>query len=151
MASTAPRTPPAIARSALSVMSWPTIRPRPAPSADRTAISRTRARPRTSSRFATLMQVMRSKSPAAAANAMTAGFTSPRMALGSECTTPCMSRSHLLAMPRRENNAVSSALAASGNAPGRRRPITWSSAYTGSLPNGPELGMTGAQKSVPLG
>ena len=58
--------PPAIARSALSVSSWRTSRPRPAPSAARTAISGCRAPPfARACRFATFAQAMSSTNPTA--------------------------------------------------------------------------------------
>ena len=58
-----PRPPPHSASTTLSVSSWRTIRPRPAPSAVRTAISRARAAPRASSRFATLPHAISSTRP----------------------------------------------------------------------------------------
>ena len=50
-----------------------------APTADRTAISRMRASPRTSSRFATLAQAMSSRQPTAPANTQRAGRMPPRI------------------------------------------------------------------------
>src|SRR5438270_758499 len=64
------------------------ISARPAPMADRTAISRSRASPRTNSRLATLSQVMSSRRQAARVNATTAVPTSPRMSRGKEVVTP---------------------------------------------------------------
>ena len=54
-----PAAAPAAASIALSTSSWRTIRPRPAPIARRSAISRVRVAPRASSRFATLTQAIR--------------------------------------------------------------------------------------------
>ena len=51
--SATPVAPPAIASARLSVIIWRTIRPRPAPRAERTATSRVRPDARTSSRLAT--------------------------------------------------------------------------------------------------
>ncbi len=51
--STSPATPAMAARTRLSIRSWRLIRSRPAPSAERTAISRPRSAARASSRFAT--------------------------------------------------------------------------------------------------
>ena len=59
-AKASPAAHPARPSTRLSVRSWRTIRPRPAPSAARTAISRDRAAPRASSRFATLTQAISS-------------------------------------------------------------------------------------------
>ena len=53
-----PTAPPATLRSKLSVRSWRTTRPPPAPSAPRMASSRRRAMPRASSRPATLAQAI---------------------------------------------------------------------------------------------
>src|SRR5204862_94247 len=61
-ASRIPAPAPRGASSALSVRSWRTTRARPAPSAQRTAISRDRAAPRASRRFATLAQAISSTS-----------------------------------------------------------------------------------------
>ena len=61
-ASTAPATAPATASSTLSAMSWRTMRPREAPMARRTAISRSRALARASIRLARLAQAMSSTS-----------------------------------------------------------------------------------------
>ncbi len=60
-----PRAPAARARTRLSVRSWRTIRPRPAPIADRTVISRRRLLPRARVRLATLTQAMRRTKPTA--------------------------------------------------------------------------------------
>ena len=51
-----PPAPPAIAMPRLSVSSWRTSRPRPAPMASRSAISRARTGPRLARRPATLAQ-----------------------------------------------------------------------------------------------
>lgn len=59
-ASTTPTTAPARASSTLSVSSWRTMRPRPAPIAVRTAISRLRSAARASIRFATFAHAMSS-------------------------------------------------------------------------------------------
>ena len=59
-ASTTPAEAPSAESTTLSVSSWRTSRPRPAPSARRIAISRWRAAVRTSSRPATLAQAMHS-------------------------------------------------------------------------------------------
>ena len=60
-----PSTPPKIASSTLSVSSCRTIRPRPAPSEDRTAISVRREAARASSNPATLAQAISSTNPTA--------------------------------------------------------------------------------------
>ena len=61
-ASSSPAAAAHSASTTLSVSSWRTMRPRPAPSAVRTAISRARAAPRASSRLATLPQAISSTS-----------------------------------------------------------------------------------------
>ena len=58
-------TPPANASSTLSTSSWRTIRPRDAPIASRTAISRRRPAARTRNRFATFAHATSSTSPTA--------------------------------------------------------------------------------------
>ena len=65
-ASATPAAPPAAARSALSVRSWRTIRPRAAPSESRTAISCCLALERTINRPARLAQATSSTTPTAA-------------------------------------------------------------------------------------
>ena len=60
--------PPASASTQLSVRSWRTMRPRPAPIASLTAISRCRERPRASSRLATFEQPISMNRRAAAIN-----------------------------------------------------------------------------------
>ena len=60
-----PAAPPASAISTLSVSSCRTMRPRPAPSAARTAISRRRAAPRARSMLPTLAQAISSTKPTA--------------------------------------------------------------------------------------
>ena len=69
-------TPPIIASTRHSVRIWRTTRPRLAPMAHRTAISRCRALPRASSRFATLAQTIRRTTATAARNSCSAGRTS---------------------------------------------------------------------------
>ena len=82
-ASAVPSAPPAIASTRPSVRSWRTMRPRPAPSARRSAISRWREDARASSRPATLAQAISSTSAddrhqddAAASDRSCAGTTS---------------------------------------------------------------------------
>ena len=64
-ASRRPQAPPPMPRSGLSVSSWRTRRDRPAPSASRTAISRSRAIARETRRPATFAQAMTRTSPTA--------------------------------------------------------------------------------------
>ena len=66
--------------------SWRTIRRRVAPSAPRIAISRCRAAPRASSRFATFAQAMSSTNATAPASTSSAGRTSPASSSRSEST-----------------------------------------------------------------
>jgi hypothetical protein len=76
-ASTSPRAPAVRASSALSVRSWRTRRPRPAPSARRIAISRRRAVARVRRRFAALAQAMSSTSATAPSSTQRRVRTSP--------------------------------------------------------------------------
>ena len=66
----APMIPPIAARTRLSVSSWRTTRPRPAPRAERIASSRPRAVARASSRLATLAQQMSSTKPTTPRNSI---------------------------------------------------------------------------------
>ena len=70
-----PSTPPANESSTLSVRSWRTIRPRPAPIAARIAISRDRTPARASSRLATFAQAMSSTAVTAPSRIRSAGRT----------------------------------------------------------------------------
>ena len=72
-ASPRPITPPMIASSVLSVSSWRTSRPRPAPSAARIASSRLRRSMRESIRFATLAQAISSTQPTAPSSTRSVG------------------------------------------------------------------------------
>ena len=71
-ASSAPTAPPSRPRTTLSVRSCWNRRPRPTPSASRTAISLRRPRPRLSSRLETLEQAISSSSPTTAVSRMPA-------------------------------------------------------------------------------
>ena len=143
-----PAAPPASASSEFSTNSWSTTRARLAPRAERTAISRMRARPRTSSRLATLMHVMSSRRAAAAAKTNNAGRVSPTMSRGSVLTTPRRVRDHGEA-PGRRRYAVSSSRAASGVAPGASRAMRSISAWMESFADSVfPAGMMDAQKSV---
>jgi hypothetical protein len=62
---TSPQAPPMADSSTLSVSSWTMMRPRPAPMAERMAISRRRPVARTSSRLATLAQAISRTRPTA--------------------------------------------------------------------------------------
>ena len=119
-------TPPPTAMMRLSVKSCRITRPRFAPIATRTPISRTRAEPRTRSRFARLAQVM-SKTrttapiripPMAIASARSAGV-SPMPG-----TTANPSRPRLVRCSARNRSATtaSSALASAAVLPSRKRP-----------------------------
>ena len=79
-ASSSPSAPPASERITHSVSSWRTSRPRPAPSAARTAISDSRAAARASSRLATLAQAMSSTKPTAPSRTSTERRMSPTIA-----------------------------------------------------------------------
>jgi hypothetical protein len=83
-ASASPITPPISASSVLSVSSWRTSRPRPAPSAARIASSRLRRSMRDSIRFATLAQAISSTQPTAPSSTKSVGrarsvSSSPRL------------------------------------------------------------------------
>jgi hypothetical protein len=64
-ASSRPASPPAVDRIVLSVSNWRMMRPRPAPSAARTAISRPRPDARASSRLAVFAHAIKSSIPTA--------------------------------------------------------------------------------------
>ena len=72
-ASAKPRAPPKSASSVLSVSSWRTSRPRPAPSAARIASSRLRRSMRDSIRLATLAQAISSTQPTAPSSTSSVG------------------------------------------------------------------------------
>ena len=79
-----PISPPATARSVLSVSSWRTSRPRPAPSAARIASSRLRRSMRASIRFATFAQAISRTQPTAPSSTSSVGrarsvSSSPRL------------------------------------------------------------------------
>ena len=75
MARNRPPSPPARLSSTLSVRSCRTTRPRPAPSAMRTAISWVRRAARASSRLATLAQAINNSSPTAPSRVSSAART----------------------------------------------------------------------------
>jgi hypothetical protein len=77
IASRRPIPPPAAASTRLSVASCLRIRRRPAPRAERMAISRSREVVRASIRFATLAHAMSSSNPTVASRIMSAGRASP--------------------------------------------------------------------------
>ena len=123
-ASAPPMIAPASERRTLSVTSWRTIRPRPAPSAVRTAISVSRPAARTSSRLATLAHAMRSTNVTAPNIVSSVPRTSPTSDRCSSSAVPpkfafdfgnsCFSRAPTAAMSR---------FAAVSDTPGRRRAI----------------------------
>ena len=80
-ASTTPRAPPSTPTTMLSVSSCCTTRPRPAPSAVRTANSRALALQRARVRFATFTQAMRSTKATAAMRRRSTGRTGPTISL----------------------------------------------------------------------
>ncbi len=89
LASTRPIAPPTTASTRLSVRSWRTSRIWLPPRAVRTAISRSRAVARASSRLATLAQPIRSTKPTAPSRIRSAGRTSPTTCSASGSTTGC--------------------------------------------------------------
>ena len=74
-----PSAAPASANNTLSVTICRTSRAGLAPTAVRSAISRNRASPRTSSRLATFVHAMRSRKPTAPIKIQSAGRTLPRI------------------------------------------------------------------------
>ena len=122
-----PSAPPAVARTSASISSCWNTRPRPAPRAERIAISLRRSSARVKSRFPTLAQAMSSTSPTAADSISSVVRMSPTMSSWSGTTVapqPALlcgySRSS-----RVEMTVISeSALAAS--TPGRSRATTLS-------------------------
>ena len=77
MAHSTPQIPLKDASNTLSVISCRTMRNRPAPMLNRSAISRRRAAERANNRLATLAQASNSTAPAAAASVHNMGPTSP--------------------------------------------------------------------------
>ncbi len=75
-----PSIPPTIAKDVFSVINCRSSRHRVAPSAARSVISRSRAVPRISSKFATLKQPVTKRRTAAATNRVSTGLTSPTIA-----------------------------------------------------------------------
>ena len=90
--STTPTAPAASASSVLSVSSWRTSRPRPAPRARRTASSRRRAVARASRRLAALAQAISSTRATAPASIRRRWLTSPIAASRSSWTSKPLSR-----------------------------------------------------------
>ena len=86
-ASTSPTAAPSIVSTQLSVISWRSSRPRPAPSAVRTAISRRRASDRAISRLATLAQAMSRTNATAAISVSSAGRSAPNSSTSSGLTS----------------------------------------------------------------
>src|SRR5262249_46464858 len=76
-ASPNPKTPPTKASNRLSINNWRTMRPEPAPSALRIAISRARALPRANSKLETLAQAINSTSATVPNNIVSVGRASP--------------------------------------------------------------------------
>ncbi len=76
-ATSSPAAPPSSASIRLSVSIWRASRPRPAPNAIRTPISRSRAAARISRRLATLAQAMRSTTLTAPISSSNARFVEP--------------------------------------------------------------------------
>jgi hypothetical protein len=124
-ASTSPAAPPITESTTLSVSSWRTSRPLPAPNATRTATSRSRAAARASSRLATFAQAMSSTSPTAPLKTRSAGRTSPTrssfIATTSDCSVAFVSG---YCSASRFSTPASSAPACCTVTPGLSRPNT---------------------------
>ena len=124
-ASSSPPNPPASERTRLSASNWRTSRPRPAPSAARTASSRWRAVARASRRLATFAQAMRSTKATAPASTKSAGRMSPVSCCRSGTTFdvhPVLKSGNICV--RLAETCVISACACSTAMPGLRRPTT---------------------------
>ena len=102
-----PNTPPVSERRILSVSSWRIIRPLPAPSAARTAISRFRAVARISKRFATFAQAISKTKPTAITNTHNDERTSPIIASRNGCTAKPSCASSTPGYFRRNSSAES--------------------------------------------
>lgn len=120
-----PRAPPTALSTTLSVSNWPTMRPRPAPSARRTANSRRRAFPRTSSSPATFAHASSKTSPVAVVNIRSAGRNGAPTSSCNGVTRASRFALHVAgsAGPARSRIARTSASACRGDTPRRRRPI----------------------------
>ncbi len=125
-----PAVPPRMAKARLSARSWRTTRPRAAPRANRTAISRRRAAARASSMLATLAQAMRRIRPTAAMSKAAAGVSMPST-MGWNRTERAGSNEALRSLSMsgyswasRATAVSTCALASSTVRPGARRPVT---------------------------
>ena len=122
-----PSTPPASESSTLSVSSCRMMRPRPAPIAARTAISRLRPVARTSSRFATFAHAMSSTRPTAPSRIHSVVWTSRTISFCSSSTLNPLSRCSTLGYFRLYSFAASArrAWACCSVMPSFSRPFTW--------------------------
>jgi hypothetical protein len=121
-----PTMPPPAASTRLSVDSWRSSRPRLAPSAPRTAISRSRTVARARSRCATFAHAMTSTNPTAANSARSAGRACFTTSSWSGTTRICMPAASWTACSARSCRAISvkSACACAKVTPGLSRPNT---------------------------
>ena len=132
------------ASSRLSVSSWRSTRPRPAPSARRTLISRCRCAPRASSRLAMLAQASSSTRPVSDSSTYT-GFLNMRAAKprprlpSSSSTRGNVSPAFTVIVPRMADarSTFNAACACASETPGLMRPITSTHHTFGSSRNPP--------------
>ncbi len=127
-AKSTPRTPPATARSVLSVSSCLTSRPRPAPRATRIAISRSRPEARAMRRLATLTHAMSSTRPTAPSRMSIDCLTTGSLRASSSGTamappTPPLDWGGMCASCTMAPAAATSDRAWASVTPGRSRPI----------------------------
>ena len=151
-----PAVPPATLRTTLSVSSWRTIRPRPAPSAPRTASSRRRAIPRASSRPATLAHAISSTSPVAAASIRSAGRNGRPRSSRNDVTRVSTPKpgDRGPSGPARSRIVRTSVSACAGDTPSRSRPTPMNVLMMKSEPSNGASGSyggttSGVQISVP--
>ncbi len=112
-------------RRTLSVRSWRSSRPWPAPRAVRTANSASRAATRARSRFATLTQAMSRTRPTAPRSTSRGRRTSPTVACWRETAVPpSPSSASGYCFARRSAIVATSCRARSTETPGLRRPMT---------------------------
>ena len=124
---TSPKTPPSIESSTLSVSSWRTMRLRPAPMAERMAISRARPVARASSRLATFAQAISSTQPTAPNRTKSAARTLRTMSCCIGSAVKLMFGSMLPGYRRLNSSPASlrAAFAALSETPGFRRAAAW--------------------------
>lgn len=156
-AAASPSTPPPRLSSILSVRSWRTIRPRPAPSAAQTANPRWRVTPRASNNPVTFTQAISSMSAVADASAARAGRYAPtissnngivwtRIGAAAAEVRPLACPFDAPASAMRCRMARTSVVACAAETPGRSRPSTPAVGSSGRITYGVQTSSRGPGK-----